>query len=78
MNNLKKKFTKWYFRKGYTFGYNFPAIPTSMPKAVWKCPWYVKPLLILFSPSVYQMEWSNEYIVKGFTKGLMKGLNEND
>ena len=86
MRKLREKFTKWYFRKGYTFGYDFngvetvggddifPAMPTSMPRAVWNCPWYVKPFLFLFSPSVYQMEWSNEYIVKGFMEGLAKGL----
>jgi hypothetical protein len=71
---LRKKFTKWYFKKGYTFGYD----DFSPSSAVWNCPWYIKPFLFLFSPSVYQMEWSNEYIVKGFREGLMEGLNEND
>lgn len=86
MRKLREKFTKWYFRKGYTFGYDFngietiggddvfPAMPKSMPRAIWNCPWYIKPFLFLFSPSVYQMEWSNEYIVKGFMEGLTKGI----
>ena len=70
MKKLRKKFTKWYVKKGYTFGYD----DFSPSSAVWNCPWYVKPFLFLFSPSVYQMEWSNEYIVKGFMEGLAKGL----
>ena len=85
MKNARIKFTKWYFRKGYTFGYDFngietiggddifPAMPKSMPRAVWNCPWYIKPFLFLFSPSIYDIE----KITKTFVNGFLKGLNES-
>lgn len=44
---LKVKFTKWYIKKGYKFGYD------KNREAYWICPWYVRPLLIFFSPSIY-------------------------
>lgn len=47
MQKLKKKFTKWYFEKGYGFGYDY------RNEAVFVCPLWVKPLLFLFSPSIY-------------------------
>ena len=38
----RKKFTEWYRKMGYAFnGIEF------------RCPWYVKPFLFLFSPSIY-------------------------
>lgn len=89
MRKLREKFTKWYFRKGYTFGCDFngietiggddvlPAMPKSMPRAVWNCPWYVKPFLFLFSPSVYCMEIATNYIYKGFMDGLQSSI-ENE
>ena len=89
MKRLRRKFTEWYFRKGYTFGYDFtgietiggddifPAMPTSMPRAVWNCPWYVKPFLFLFSPSIYFCEITKSF-AEDFAKGLSKGLEEND
>lgn len=69
MNKLKKRFTKWYYKKGYKFGYNNPIFPES---AYWKCPWYVKPLLIFFSPSYYCMCYSSD-IVKHFKRGMEEG-----
>jgi hypothetical protein len=73
MKTLRKSFTKWYIRKGYTFGYEqiFPLI------TVWNCPWYVKPLLFLFSPSTYFYETTKifaENFAKGFMEGNAKGL----
>lgn len=60
MNKLKHRFTKWYIRKGYTFGYDFTDVPVMgdeyiktpcrIPKAIWRCPFWVRPLLSLFSP----------------------------
>ena len=82
MRNLKTKFTKWYFNKGYIFGYDyrivtmsygddiFPPIPLKMPKCIFVCPWYIKPLLFLFSPSVYCAEFANKYICDAFIEGM--------
>ena len=41
--NIKKRFTMWYIRRGYIFN----------PETGFECPFWVKPLLIFFSPSVY-------------------------
>ena len=50
----REKFTRWYVRKQWTFdGEGFD------------CPWYVRPLLFLFSPSVYYVE-----VMKRFAEGL--------
>ena len=42
---MRKRFTKWYFKRGYRFGYNFgpknyfsdDLVDTGV--AVWDCPW---------------------------------------
>lgn len=73
MKKLRKKFTKWYVKKGYTFGYD----DFSPSSAVWNCPWYVKPLLFLFSPSIYDVECITNYIYKGFMDGLQSNI-ENE
>lgn len=67
MRKWREKFTKWYVCKGYTFGYDENLC------AVWNCPWYIKPLLFLFSPSIYDIE----KITKTFVNGFLKGLNES-
>lgn len=73
MKKLRKKFTKWYVKKGYTFGYT----DFSPSSVVWNCPWYVKPFLFLFSPSVYCVEITTNYIYKGFMDGLQSSI-ENE
>lgn len=74
MNKLKRKlrekFTKWYVKKGWTFGYD-GILPLN---AVWHCPWYIKPLLFLFSPSIYDIEITTNYICKGFMEGLQSSI----
>ena len=69
--NIKKRFTKWYVKKGYKFGYD------SLNVAVWNCPWWVKPLLIFFSPSVYFMSFGNMFI-DGFLDGLKNEMEANE
>ena len=70
--NIKKRFTKWYVKKGYRFGYDYSNV------AVWNCPWWVKPLLIFFSPSVYFAEAYGKMIVYGFTGGLKNEMEAKE
>lgn len=90
INKLRERysrpFTKWYVKRGYTFGYDFTDVPVytdgylstpgGMPKVRFNCPKWVKPLLIFFSPSVYQQETLAKYIIEGFEEGLRSGGRE--
>lgn len=86
--NSRTKFTKWYVRKGYKFGYDFTGIPiysdgfmktpVGVPKAIWSCPWWVKPFLFLFSPSVYAAEGWGKQISDGFMDGLKVGMGAKE
>ena len=88
MMSIKKRFTKWYVKKGYKFGYDFTdapvyddgfmKTPAGVPKSVWNCPWWVKPLLIFFSPSVYFIETYGKLAVDGFMEGLKKGMEAKE
>lgn len=62
---LSATFTRWYVKQGYTFGYD------SNYNAYYVCPWYVRPLLTLFSPSVYYMELFKDFS-KHFSEALKK------
>ena len=73
---MKKRFTKWYIEKGYTFDYKF--VKTGEHELgmepYFNCPWWVKPLCVFFSPSIYV----REVTLKGFGEtfsGLLKGKN---
>lgn len=81
MIDIKKRFTKWYIRKGYRFYYRLdPAkflytndvfkFIDSVSEAKFLCPWYIRPLLIFFSPSVYMYEEYGKQIAKSFMKGM--------
>ena len=48
---MRSRFTRWYFRKGYRAAWNLHA-----GSFEYRCPLWVKPLLFLFSPSVYMHE----------------------
>lgn len=63
-NKLKRRFTNWYVRRGYTFH------TTPDCDGYWVCPWYVKPLLIFFSPTVYMEKAIGENILVGFQAGI--------
>lgn len=74
MNKFKRSFTKWYVKNGYTFGYE----STYPLRAYWVCPCWVRPLLFLFSPSVYALEaWAKPF-VEGFTEGFERGVEQID
>ena len=71
---MRKRFTKWYFKRGYRFGYK-----VDNGVAVWDCPWWVKPLLIFFSPSVYFYElWNNNarYWRIGYSASTLRRRND--
>lgn len=84
MQRLKEKFTKWYIRKGYRFYYErctldiskerphivVTGLPVGDAKASFICPWWVRPLLIFFSPSVYYVEYYGKQIMQAFIDGL--------
>lgn len=86
-NKLRRAFTKWYIKRGYRFGYEFDGrldyenevfkFPVGMPKSVFECPWWVKPLLIFFSPSTYFAEYWGKNIIKWFEEGIHMGMNDS-
>lgn len=65
IESIRRKFTEWYVEKGYKFGYNLPEIKiiekypfllrTKAQSTYFDCPVWVKPILFLFSPSIYFM-----------------------
>ena len=65
MTNLRKRFTLWYIRRGYTFR-------TVEGEGVWDCPWWVRPMLFLFSPSVYFKECA---FVRKLVQGIISGFD---
>lgn len=71
MEKLRQLFTEWYFRHGWTFEYDF----NLGVKPAWNCPFYVKPLLVLFSPSVYFMCDSADF-ARGFEEGYAEAFAE--
>ena len=83
---LHKAFTKWYIKRGYTFGYDFTGVPVytdgilttpcGVPKSMFNCPWWVKPLLIFFSPSTYCSETWGKSFIEGFKQGLEMSKND--
>lgn len=62
MIDLRKKFTKWYYRKGYQMVYKTCDFADGVAETVFICPWWAKPLVyFFFSPSVYYAEWLEEF-----------------
>lgn len=59
--DLKRTFTKWYVKKGYTF---------KADEDIFKCPIWVRPLLVFFSPSIYTLESIKKSSVDGFKKAI--------
>lgn len=70
---IRRGFTKWYVDRGYTFHYGIPHLGTIETCAVWSCPWWVRPLLILFSPSIYYSYKVANEMVDYFIQGLLCG-----
>ena len=70
ITELRERFTKWYYRKGYRAYYKDVSFGFSEIELVFQCPWYIKPLVyILWSPSVYYEEFGRE-ICNWFEYGI--------
>lgn len=71
MNDLRARFTKWYYRKGYRMTYRPYDNAAEM---IFFCPWWVRPFVeLLFSPCVYYREFGSdftEHFIAGFEQGL--------
>lgn len=60
MNDLRTRFTKWYYRKGYRMGYKPCDYADGVAELIFFCPMYVRPLAhIFFSPCAYYHEVGN-------------------
>ena len=83
---MKQRFTKWYVKKGYKFRYDFLSVSVvgdelfplacDVPRTVFNCPFWVKPFLIFFSPSVYFAEAVGKTICNAFLEGINKALSK--
>ena len=47
IGEIRKRFTMWYFNRGYGMEYGLG------DDIIFTCPWWVKPLLIFFSQGIY-------------------------
>lgn len=57
MIDLRKKFTKWYYRKGYRMLWVPCPYGDGTNEMIFTCPWWTKFLTyFFFSPSVYYAE----------------------
>jgi hypothetical protein len=57
MSNLRSKFTRWYYNKGYRMKWDNCDFPLGVIGMIFYCPWWVRPLVYyLFSPCVYYRE----------------------
>ena len=83
IKRIRKRFTKWYVKRGYTSGYLFiydehgehPTLPVGA-KRYFKCPWWVRPLLIFFSPCVYNYETSGYLSYDAFLEEMKSSIVE--
>ena len=61
MGDIRQRFTKWYYRKGYRMIYKPVTYDDGTGELIFICPWYVRPLVeYLFSPCVYYREAAYE------------------
>jgi hypothetical protein len=70
MTKFKRRFTRWYVRKGYGF-----SCDPFTQKSDFYCPWYIRPLLIFFSPSTYHYEVDCKPFAEGIIAGLRRGAD---
>lgn len=74
ITELRERFTKWYYRKGYRTNYDFSISSFNDFRVVFKCPFWLRPIVpLLFSPSVYYYEAGKE-----ICNWFEYGMNSND
>ena len=57
MIDLRKKFTKWYYRKGYRMAWDPCDYADGVAAMIFDCPFWVRPLVyFFFSPCTYYRE----------------------
>lgn len=66
---VREKFTRWYFKRGYT-------LDLGVDRIYYGCPWWVKPFVSLISPSLYNILFINNIVAEGFEEGLRRGRLE--
>lgn len=77
MNDLRTRFTKWYYRKGYRMVYRPCDYGDGVAELIFFCPWWVRPFVeLLFSPTVFYHEHGLDFR-EYFTAGLDHKLKEN-
>lgn len=63
MSNLRTKFTKWYYRKGYRMEWQRCDYADGVAAMIFVCPFWVRPLVsFFFSPTTYYREAGYEGI----------------
>lgn len=73
MTELRQRFTKWYYRKGYRMVYKPCDYGDNVAEMIFFCPWWVRPCVEwFFSPSVYYREAGHDV-----TDGLREALIEH-
>ena len=75
MVKLKECFTRWYYRKGYRMYYENCDYGDLVASMSFECPWWIMPLLIFFSPSIYFIEYQKE-IGRWYEEGIKQGMKE--
>lgn len=66
--DFRTKFTKWYYRKGYTVDWD--------GQIVFLCPWWVRPLTAyFFSPYVYVVETLADIQIRSY-EGIDEAYKE--
>ena len=71
MTNLRVKFTRWYYRKGYRMVYKPCGYADGVVELVFSCPFWVRPLVeLFFSPCIYYREAGYDF-GDGFDEGVL-------
>ena len=75
MITLRERFTKWYYRKGYTLD---TKIYGNTYEMIFVCPWWVRLFVgLFFSPSVYYREVGYKF-GSDFVDGFASHFNSDD
>ena len=80
MTNLRAKFTRWYYRKGYRMSWVTCPYADGVSEMIFRCPWWLRPLVtFLFSPSIYYAEEGFQFgEIIARRMGELKGNNHDE